>query len=68
MGEENGVTLRLEEAVRVDEAFEGARDRFEKESTLGLAGRDIRGVPDGVGEVARIVGSGAEGAGGRSNG
>lgn len=62
------MTLLLEDAVRVDDALDGARDRFENESTLGLTGRDAWGVPDGVGEVARIVGRGIDGGGGGSDG
>lgn len=58
MGGEKGVTRRREELVRVDDAVEGARDRFADEETRGIDGRSCRGVPDGVGDVARMSGSG----------
>lgn len=52
------MTRRREELVRVDDAVEGARDRLADEETLGIDGCSLPGVPDGVGDVARMSGRG----------
>jgi hypothetical protein len=50
------VTRWRDELVRVDEATEGARDRWENDDNLGLPGRPV-GVSLGVGSVAMSCGT-----------
>ena len=50
-GGENDVTRWREELVRVEEATDGARERWENDDNRGLLGRPV-GVSLGVGSVA----------------